>query len=342
MSYYNSNMGTPGAMSPGAAANTNSEKRPLRVRIPGVIDVVLVSEAKHIEVLNQHPGITRKIDAKKSVLHRIVASRLLGDLSFHGKLLPVFLARDDQQRAARQKQLDEQLEGLRGAPGPESAEIASYVSGVKDALEIGVQVQQWCGKLFLAHYRASRESYEAGKLIAGWASAPPWRSVFDKLTGKLDRAKSLLAEAAEGDPHIIHATSIGMENIAKSVRKLRKAAHHPEKQRLSPDDILRECLAAPPAVLRSCTQDVRVEFLAEPLTQRSLVVFLVAKAYASSADLDVAFLGDQWSACPARRVVPEMLRAAWHTANHDEPAKKDDSVFAKINGWGRFLNKVAH
>lgn len=327
---------------PGFAANSNSEKAPFRVNIPGLIDVVIVSHPKHIEQLNQHPSISRQIDPHGSILHRIVASRLLGDLAFHGKLLPVFLARGDQERERRQKELDEQLENLRGAPGQESAEIGAYVSGIKDALEIGVQVQQWCGKLFLAHYRATRESYEAGKLIAGWASAPPWTTLFDKLTGKLDRAKDLLSQAAEGDPHIIHATSIGMENITKSVRKLRRAAHQPDKQHLSPDDILRECLAAPPAVLRTCTQEVRLPFLAQPLTPRSLVVFLVAKAYTESGDLDVAFLGDQWSACPARRVVPEMLRATWHAANHDEPPKKEDSVFAKINGWGRLWSRVAH
>jgi hypothetical protein len=157
----------------------------------------------------------------------------------------------------------------------------------------------------------------------------------------LDRAKELLSQAAEGDPHVIHATSIGMENIAKSVRNLRRAAHHPEQQQLSPDEILRECLAAPPAVLRGCTQEITVPFLSEPLSPRSLIVFLVAKAYAKSGDLDVAFLGDQWSACPARRVVPEMLRGAWHAANHDEPAKKVDSVFEKINGWSRLWNRVS-
>jgi hypothetical protein len=324
------------------AANSNSEKAPFRVNIPALLDVVVVSNPTQIQQLNQHPAISRSIDASSSILHRIVASRLLGDLSFHGRLLPVFLARGDQQRERRQKELEQQLEALLGAPGQESAEIGAYVSGVKDALEIGVQVQQWCGKLFLAHYRATRESYEAGKSIAGWASAPPWTTLFDKLTGKLDRAKELLSQAAEGDPHIIHATSIGMENITKTVRKLRLAAHQPDKQHLSPDDILRECLAAPPAVLRTCTQEVSLPVLAQPLTPRSLIVFLVAKAYTESGDLDVAFLGDQWSACPARRVVPEMLRATWHAANHDEPVKKDDRVFAKINGWGRLWNRVSH
>jgi hypothetical protein len=285
--------------------------------------------------------ISRQIDPATSLLHRFVASRLLKDLAFHGQLLPVFLARSDEARAQRQKQLDEQLEGLRGAPGQEQEEIAQYVSGTKDALEIGVQVQQWCGKLFLAHYHATRETYDAGSLIAGWASAPPWRTLIDKLSGKLDRAKTLLWHAAEGDAHGIHATSIGMENITKSVRKLRRAAHQADKQKLSPDDILRECLVAPPAVLRTCKQALHVPFLDKPLSARSVIVLLVAKAYASSGDLDVAFLGDQWSACPARRVVPEMLRAAWHTANHDEPVK-DDSVLAKINGWSRLWSRVAH
>jgi hypothetical protein len=37
-------------------------------------------------------------------LHRFVANRLLSDLSFHGKLLPVFLPREDPERARRQKQ----------------------------------------------------------------------------------------------------------------------------------------------------------------------------------------------------------------------------------------------
>jgi hypothetical protein len=328
---------------PAIAANSNAEAQPLRLRIPALFDVVLVSDPKQIAWLNEQPAITRKIDPNTSFVHRFVANRLLKDLAFHGAILPVFMARGDQLRAQRQKQLDQELEDLRGAPGQERDEIAQYVSGKKDALEIGVQVQQWCGKLFLAHYRATRESYEAGSLIAGWASAPPWRTLFDKVTGKLERAKTQLWHAAEGDAHAIHATSIGMENITKSVRALRRAAHKPDKQNLSPDDILRECLFAPPAVLRACTAELNVPFLAEPLGQRSLIVFLVAKAYKSSGDLDVAFLGDQWSACPARQVVPEMLRAAWHTANHDEPRGVDyESVLSKINGWGKLWTRGVH
>ena len=39
-----------------------------------------------------------------------------------------------------------------------------------------------------------------------------------------------------------------------------------------------------------------------------------AAAYDKSGDLELAFLGDTWSACPARHVVPHMLRSVWKAA----------------------------
>jgi hypothetical protein len=306
---------------------------PLRLRIPKVIDVVVVSEPDQIQWLNQHEAVTRPLDPSASWLHRFIEGRLSGDLGFHGARLPVFLARGDQGRAQRQRELDDTLEDVRGMPGEERDTIARYVSGEIDADEIGVTVQQWCGRLFLAHYRAAKETYEAGRLLASWASAPPWRTFFDRTSGKLDRAKATISAAAEGDLHCVHATSIGMENIAKTVRKLRRAAKDPIRQKLTPDDIVRQCLTAPPAVLRGCAREISVPFLSEPLTARSVIVFLVAHAYARSGDLDVAFLGDHWSACPARQVVPEMLRTVWHAAHHDEPA--NGNLFATINTWTR-------
>ena len=125
MSIDTSNMGKAGATPPGIVANSNNAKRPLRLRIPALLDLVVVSDPKQIEALNQHPAITRKIDPARGPVQRLIANRLLGDLSFHGSLLPVFLVREDQERARRQKHLDLQLEDLRGAPGPESDAIAA-------------------------------------------------------------------------------------------------------------------------------------------------------------------------------------------------------------------------
>jgi hypothetical protein len=104
--------------------------------------------------------------------------------------------------------------------------------------------------------------------------------------------------------------SIGTENIAKSVHNLRSATEHPRSGALTPSALLRACLVAPPAVLRGCTQRLAVPFLARPLTERSVVVFLVAKSFAHTGDVNAAFLGDSWSACPARGVIPQLLNAA--------------------------------
>jgi hypothetical protein len=308
--------------------------RPVRLRVPLLFDVVIVSEADHIHWLNQHPGVVREVDPARSVLHRVVDQRLRADLGFGGELLPVFKPRSDAQRARQQQALEARLEDLRGLPGPERDEIADYVSGKRGSDEIGVAVQQWCGRLFYPQYRAARDTYEAAKLLATWPSAPPWKTWRERRSGRLQRAKDLVAKEADGDVHCIHGTTIGMENVARTVRKLRVAAQDERKKTLAPDDILRECLAAPPAVLRSCDYEVKAPFLAEPLTRQTLVVLLVARAFRASGDLDVAFLRDGWSRCPAHEVIPEMLRSVWHAAHHDETHE------SRINTWTRILHQV--
>jgi hypothetical protein len=315
----------------------STQKKPIRIRLGKLIDVLLVSDPEQIQWLNAHATVDRALDPRASVLHRFVDRRLRVDLGFGGKLLPLFLARDAPRRAERQRALEQRLENLRGAPGQEREQIAAYVAGEQQVAEIGVLVQQWCGRLFFPDYRASRETYAAGRKLAGWPTTLPLRAFRDRVSGRLDRAKDLVAGAASDDLHCIHGTSIGMENVTRSVRKLRRAAHGSEHT-LSPDEILRHCLRAPPAVLRGCTAEVTTPFLDQPLTPRTLIVLLVARAYRSSGDLDVAFLSDGWSRCPAHEVVPEMLRALWHTAHHDE--RSPQRLIAKINDWSRHVGRA--
>jgi hypothetical protein len=155
----------------------------------------------------------------------------------------------------------------------------------------------------------------------------------------LDAAKTLISDVADGDLHCIHATSIGTKNLVRTVRKLRGAAHGIGATKLTPDEALRICLTVPPAVLRGCTREIDAPFLTSPLTKRTLIVLLVAKSFASSGDLDDAFLGESWSACPARDVIPEMLRAVWYDAHREET--KDELVRAKINTWSRIIRAVS-
>jgi hypothetical protein len=89
--------------------------------------------------------------------------------------------------------------------------------------------------------------------------------------------------------------------------------------------------------LRGCSDVVVAPFLDRPLTPQSLVVFLVARAYATSGDLDVAFSSNTWSACPARHVIPDMLRVVWRAAHHDEAEVKR---LLSINSWSRLWHRA--
>jgi hypothetical protein len=312
---------------------------PIRIKLGNILDVLLVHDPKQIQWLNQHPDVEREFDPTASLLHRIIDKRLKFDLAFDGKVLPVFRARKDKQREDEQDRLHQRLENLRGAPGEDRDHITDFVSGKETAEDIGVIVQQWCGRLFSSHYRASKEVYDAGKLLAEWPVTLPLRAFLHKRTGKLDAAKKAVLDVADNDVHCVHATSIGMNNLARTVRKLRGAAHAIGATKLAPDEVLRTCLTVPPAVLRSCTREIDAPFLSKPLTSRTLVVFLVAKSFATSGDLDDAFLGEQWSACPARDVIPEMLRAVWYAAHREETS--EEVVLEKINTWSRIIKAVS-
>ena len=77
----------------------------MRLRLFNLIDVLLVSDPEQIRWLNQHPQVVRPLASGGGFLHRALNRRLLSDLGFEGKVLPVFRPREDAGRAARQAAL---------------------------------------------------------------------------------------------------------------------------------------------------------------------------------------------------------------------------------------------
>ena len=320
----------------------------MRIRFFHWLDILLVSDPEEIRWLNQHPDIVRPLDSSAGLLQRWMNRRLLQDLRFECGVLPVFLPRTDLLRARRQLELTQKLdEPLSAESDPALESLASYLSKGEGDSSIGALVQEWCGKLLSPRYRASATSYEAGRLIAGWPSAPFWKTMRARRRGSLESAKAELSRAAEGDLHCVHATSIGMENMTRSLRTMRKLAEQKGFGALSSDAVMSRCLHAPPALLRACEGEVHAPFLSRPLQRRSIVVFLLARAYRKSGDPGVAFLEGTWSACPARQIIPQTLLAparqilpelakkAWQTMQKPEAkngASKEKSKWAKLQG----------
>lgn len=310
----------------------------MRLQIPHLLDILLVDDPQHIRWLNEHPDIIRPLDSNVSLLHRLINRRVLSDLRFDTGVLPVFQARQEVDRARQQAELRDALDDLKLSPNDAVEALGAYVARVAAprvpaasaaaTTAISVIVQQWVGRLFSERYRADASTAAAAELVAQWPSAPPWRALLHRARGQLAAAKKSLATAAANDLHCIHATSIGAHNIERSVQRLHKLATPANLEALAPDEAMRRCLTVPPVLLRGCERDISVPFLSRPLTQRSIVVFLLASAYRNSNDVDDAFLDGTWSACPAHQAVPDMLKAVWQAARDAKEA--EDGSLSKL------------
>jgi hypothetical protein len=298
-----------------------------RITLPGIVDIVLIDDGGQMRWLNDHPKVTRALSARASLLHQLLNHRMTDDLRFRAGVLPVFIVREDEARRQRRAQLESQLDALAGAPSSQTQPLVRYVAGHDAGRELEVAVQQWCGRLFRADYAATLESARAGLRIARWPALDPIRAAFFRKTGRLASDKRLLEQAAAGDLHCVHATSIGMANIVHGLQAMRRWAREPISARWSTRTTVLRSLSAPPAAVRGCSGEVAVPFLDRPLTARSLIVFRLRSMYERSLDTDDAFMAGGWSACPARRAVLDMLAEVWeaacvpeHTDGHETTA----------------------
>src|SRR5712691_3390730 len=139
-----------------------------RIRIPLLLDVVLVDDLDQLTMLNRHPDVSRVISGDGGLVHRMIRRRIYGTLTVGRTPLPVFAGRDDLERVKAQVALDEHLTGT--VPGdvvPRDAieQLARYVAGDDIGVPVGVAVQQLIGRMFVPGYTATPESWEAARVI---------------------------------------------------------------------------------------------------------------------------------------------------------------------------------
>jgi hypothetical protein len=304
---------------------------PKRVTIPGLIDVCVVDEPDHVQWLNAHPKVTRSLNPAAGIVQRVLNQRMTSDLRFTRGILPVFSRREVTERARNQAELRARLDQRAGAITPEVFKLSNYVAGAGGDDQLGVTVQQWCGRLFFPDYVATRDTYRAGDLIARWPTIDPVRSLAYKASGTLEKAKTTLEQAAKGDLNCVHSTSIGTRNIVGSLRTLRLLAREPRDPKLNVGDrAVLFSLMTPNAVVRSCLDEVSAPFLDKPLSAQTVLVFPVATMFAATHNPDVAFMSQGWNACPARGAVLGLLKSVWEMAGG--AAHEDPNDHAAANG----------
>jgi hypothetical protein len=288
-----------------------------RIRIPLLLDVVLVDDPREMVELNRAPEISRVISGSGGLLHRAIHRRIYGTMRVDAEPLSVFADRRSGARANRQATLEKSLATVNARAIAFDADVqrlAQYVATGAADVPYAESVQQFVGRLFRPDFRATPATYAAARVVSEWPRANPVKALWWRCSGKLARSRELLWNEGGADPACIHAITIAFHNIVAAVERLRAAARDGTAVTRPAHEVVRTCLVAPSTLLRSAIGPVRVGSLKRPLRNGTLVVFKLDAMHTRTHDSGLAFAEGEWNECPAHAMVPRLLEAIWMTA----------------------------
>lgn len=288
-----------------------------RLRIPGLIDRFEVSDPTEIKALARDPNLDRRFETATCPVNSLLLKRSLMVLSFRGRRFPTMMPQDDAQRASRQQELwvtlSEKAASIKG--GPEELEpLAEWVRGVGPDSQLGILVQQLLGQLFLGEFVASEESWSAATVLVAAPRSKNWPlMLWWFVSGKVRRAKRLLAGMVNNDLSAVNAIGIAVHNVVKSLRQMRLLYANVEaRSGLTPEAAAERCLFAPVSLYRQAVAAGRLGDC--PYSRHSLFVLSIGEAAQQAEGRSLVFMDDSWSRCPANLWVPAMLQGVWKRA----------------------------
>src|SRR3984885_5966864 len=146
--------------------------------------------------------------------------------SLHGRLYPPLLPRTDPSRAAAQDELWSRLnvKADEVKHGPAQLEpLAEWVRGIGTAEKLGLLVQQNIGRLFVETFTATDESSTAASTVLEAAgSSNVLKMLGWRISGRLERAKTLLASMVNGDLAAVNGISVALHHIVDGLHKMRQ------------------------------------------------------------------------------------------------------------------------
>ncbi len=288
-----------------------------RIRIPGVLDVAISSDAGEVESLAQNPQLDRAYSDDSIRMNGVLLRRICQILQIGGKRFPTITSKDDPSRAAAQlalwNRLNESALALSDGP-PELENLAAFVRGEGPDDSCGPLAQEVVGRLFNPDFKATPDTWNAALLLS---KAPrtvnPILLLSLALTDKLDRAKQLLSGMVGGDLAGVHAIGIAVQNIVNGMVFMRQLYNDRSmRTSLSPEMAGGRCVFAPDSVIRQAISSTTQN--GSELGTGTVVILKLQAAQVETPDNDLAFLSKTWSRCPAERWVPALLQGTWRRA----------------------------
>jgi len=292
-----------------------------RLRIPGIIDLLISDDRSEIESLTRDPKLDRSYSNRPVLANRCILHQVLGALQIGGKRFPTVSPRSAPGRAEAQEALGKYLNRIAPAysSGPNDLnDLASFVRGEVAADRLGPLVQQVVGRLFVPEFQSTQETWNAALVLAeAPRSMNPFMIAWWAITGKVDKAKLLLASMVGGDLAAVHAIGVALHNIVSGVNLMRQLYSDPSSRTtLSPEVVSSRCLFAPATVLRQPTSPD--SSAAGQVEGGTLVMLKLQDANAKTPDADLVFLRTTWSRCPAEQWVPSLLAGIWRRARQTD------------------------
>jgi hypothetical protein len=285
-----------------------------RTYFPGIIDIVVVTDPAEIRTISNDPRFDRDFIGHGPVRNVLLLRKMLRIFSLNGKLFRIILPRSDPSRAAAQDELWSRLsvKADEVKHGPAELEpLAEWVRGIGTEEKLGLLVQQSIGRLFVETFTATEESLAAAGMVLEAASSSNFMKMLVwRMSGRLERAKTLLASMVNGDLTAVNAMITARQLIVNGLHKMRQLAADPAlRSSITTDAAVDECLFAPTTVVRQAK--ISGEVSGCPFRRGSLFILELGTASKGSANRDLVFLSQSWSHCPAEKWVRAVLEGVW-------------------------------
>jgi hypothetical protein len=292
-----------------------------RTYIPGITDVVEVTDPAEIRTVSNDVRFDRDFTGHFPVRNGQRLRKMLRIFSVHGKLFPTMMPRTNPIRAAAQDELWSRLNAKADEVkvGPAELEpLAECVRGIGSAEQLGKLVQQSVGRLFVESFTATDESWAAACTVLEAAkSSSVLKMLGWRMSGKLERAKTLLASMVNGDLAALNGISVALHHIVDGLHKMRQLAADPSlRSSMTTDAVVGECLFAPGTAVRQAKTSGEVSGC--PFKRGSLFILGLVAATEGATNRNLVFLSQSWSRCPADTWVPALLEGVWTRASRPE------------------------
>src|ERR1700736_581973 len=226
-----------------------------RTYFPGITDVVVVADPAEIRTISNDSRFDRDFIGHGPVRNVQRLRKMLRIFSVNGRRFPTMLPRTNPGRAVAQDELRSRLnvKADEVKHGPAHLEpLAEWVRGIGTAEKLDLLVQQSIGRLFVETFTATQESVSAARMVLEAASSSNVLKMLGwRISGRLERAKTLLASMVNGDLAGVIATIAARQLIVDGLHKMRQLAADPAlRASITTDAAVDECLFAPTAVVR--------------------------------------------------------------------------------------------